>query len=67
MGTWAIRLWFRPCETSAPRSSGNFAAYEAQIGQAKHDLAHVNATIRLFTEPEKQRARYLRHTSRHKS
>ncbi|MEO0956892.1 MAG: hypothetical protein AAFY66_00195, partial [Pseudomonadota bacterium] len=34
-------------------------AYEAQITAAKHDLAHVNATIRLFTEPEKQRARYM--------
>ena len=38
---------------------GRIAAYEAQIAQAKHDLAHVNATLRLFTEPEKQRARYL--------
>jgi hypothetical protein len=38
---------------------GRISAYEAQIAQAKHDLAHVNATIRLFTEPEKQRARYL--------
>ena len=34
-------------------------AYEAQIAQARHDLAHVNATIRLFTEPEHQRARYM--------
>ena len=38
---------------------GRIAAYEAQIAQAKHDLAHVNATLRLLTEPEKQRARYL--------
>ena len=38
---------------------GRVAAYEAQIASAKHDLAHVNATIRLFTEPEKQRARYM--------
>ncbi len=38
---------------------GRITAYEAQIAQAKHDLAHINATIRLFTEPEKQRARYL--------
>ena len=38
---------------------GRIAAYEAQIAQARHDLAHVNATLRLFTEPEKQRARYL--------
>ena len=36
---------------------GRIAAYEAQIAQARHDLAHVNATIRLFTEPE--RARYM--------
>jgi hypothetical protein len=38
---------------------GRISAYEAQIAQAKHDLAHVNATIQLFTEPEKQRARYM--------
>ena len=38
---------------------GRISAYEAQIAQAKHDLAHVNATIRLFTEPEKQRARHM--------
>lgn len=38
---------------------GRIASYEAQIAQAKHDLAHVNATIRLFTDPELQRARYM--------
>ena len=38
---------------------GWIAAYEVQIAQARHDLAHVNATIRLFTEPEHQRARYM--------
>ena len=38
---------------------GRISAYEAQIAQARHDLAHVNATIRLFTEPEHQRARYM--------
>ena len=38
---------------------GRIAAYEAQIAQAKHDLAHINATIRLFTDPEKRRARYM--------
>ena len=38
---------------------GRIAAYEAQIAQARHDLAHVNATIRLFTEPEHERARYM--------
>ena len=38
---------------------GRITAYEAQIAQAKHDLAHVNATLRLFTDVEKQRARYV--------
>ncbi len=38
---------------------GQIAAYEARIAQAKHDLAHVNATLRLFTDVEKQRARYV--------
>lgn len=37
---------------------GRITAYEAQIEQAKHDLAHVNATLRLFTDVDKQRARY---------
>ena len=34
-------------------------AYEAQIAHAKHDLAHVNATIELFAAPEHRRARYI--------
>ena len=38
---------------------GRITACEAQIAQARHDLAHVSATIRLFTEPEHQRARYM--------
>ena len=38
---------------------GRIAVYEAQIAQARHDLAHVNATIRPFTEPEHERARYM--------
>ena len=38
---------------------GWITAYEAQIEQAKQDLAHVNATLRLFTDVEKQRARYV--------
>jgi hypothetical protein len=29
---------------------GQIATYEAQIAQAKHDLAHVNATIRMFPD-----------------
>lgn len=38
---------------------GRIRAYEAQIAQARHDLAHVNATIELFAAPERQRARYM--------
>jgi hypothetical protein len=38
---------------------GRIAAYQAQIAQAKHDLAHIDASIRLFTDPEHQRARYM--------
>lgn len=38
---------------------GRIRAYEAQIAAAKHDLAHVNATIELFASPERQRARYM--------
>ncbi len=38
---------------------GPIKAYEAQIVHAKHDLAHVNATIELFAVPERQRARYI--------
>jgi predicted DNA-binding protein (UPF0251 family) len=38
---------------------GQIAAYQAQIAQAKHDLAHVNATIRMFTDVECQRTRYV--------
>lgn len=38
---------------------GQIKAYEAQIAPARHDLAHVNATIELFAAPERQRARYI--------
>lgn len=38
---------------------GRIKAYETQIAQAKHDLAHVNATIKLFAASERQRARYM--------
>ncbi|AHD02662.1 hypothetical protein [Leisingera methylohalidivorans] len=34
-------------------------AHEAQIAQAKHNLAHFNATMEAFAAPERQRARYL--------
>ncbi len=38
---------------------GRISAYQSQIAQAKHDLAHINAAIRLFTDEEGQRVRYL--------
>jgi hypothetical protein len=38
---------------------GRITAYQAHIEQAKHDLAHINASIRLFTDPDQQRARYM--------
>lgn len=38
---------------------GRIRAYEAQIAQAKHDLAHLNATMELFAAPDRQRARYM--------
>jgi hypothetical protein len=38
---------------------GRIKAYEAQIAHAKHDLAHLNATIDFFATPERQRARYM--------
>ena len=38
---------------------GQIAAYQAQIAQAKHDLAHLSATIRMFTDVECQRTRYI--------
>lgn len=38
---------------------GRIRAYEAQIAHAKHDLAHLNATMELFAAPERQRARYM--------
>ncbi len=38
---------------------GRINAYQAQIAEAKHDLTHLNAAIRLFTDVDSQRARYL--------
>jgi hypothetical protein len=39
--------------------SGVIAAYQARIAQARHDLAHVNASIRLFEGGERNRAGYI--------
>ena len=39
--------------------SGAIAAYQARIAQARHDLAHINASIRLFEGGETNRAQYI--------
>jgi hypothetical protein len=39
--------------------SGAIAAYQARIAQARHDLAHINASIRLFESGEHNRAGYI--------
>lgn len=39
--------------------SGVIAAYQAQIAQARHGLAHVNAVIRLVEGREQERAQYI--------
>ena len=39
--------------------SGVIAAYLAKIAQAKHDLAHINASLRLFEGGEQERAQYI--------
>ena len=45
--------------------SGVIAAYLAKIAQAKHDLAHINASIRLFEGGDQERAQYIvSHSSR---
>src|ERR1044072_94432 len=39
--------------------SGVIAAYQAKIAQARHDLAHINAMIRLVEGGEQERAQYI--------
>jgi hypothetical protein len=39
--------------------SGVIAAYLVKIAQAKHDLAHINASICLFEGGEQERAQYI--------
>ena len=59
MGLMDEPLIIKALEDKRAEIHGWITAYEAQIAQAKHDLAHVNATLRLFTDVEKQRARYV--------
>jgi hypothetical protein len=39
--------------------SGAIAAYQAQIAQARHDLANISASIRFFESGERNRAGYI--------
>src|SRR5271168_5268648 len=39
--------------------AGAIATYQAQIAQARHDLAHINASIRLFESGERNRGGYI--------
>ncbi|HET7154157.1 MAG TPA: hypothetical protein VFI87_02195, partial [Hyphomicrobiaceae bacterium] len=39
--------------------SGVIAAYQAKIAQARHDLAHINAVVRLVEGGEQERAQYI--------
>ena len=39
-------------ETSATKLNGRLTSYERKIEAAKLDLAHVNATLRMFEAPE---------------
>ena len=39
--------------------SGVIAAYQAKIALARHDLAHINAVIRLVEGGEQERAQYI--------
>ena len=38
---------------------GAIRAYEAQIAQAKHDLAHINAAMKILEGTEKNRRAYI--------
>ncbi len=57
MGLMDEALIIKALQDKRAEIHGRITAYEPQIAQAKHDLAHVNATVRLFTDVEKQRAR----------
>lgn len=39
--------------------SGVIAAYQAKITQARHDLAHIDAVMRLVEGGEQERAQYI--------
>lgn len=39
--------------------SDTIAAYQAKIAQARHDLAHINASIRLIEGGERDCVQYI--------
>lgn len=39
--------------------TGAIAACQTRIAQVRHDLAHINASIRLFESGERSRAGYI--------
>jgi uncharacterized protein YydD (DUF2326 family) len=55
----ADQLIIKALQDKRAEIHGRISAYQAHIAEAKHDLAHINATIRLFTDEEGQRVRYL--------
>jgi hypothetical protein len=55
----ADQLIIKALQDKRAEIHGRIGAYQAQIAEAKHDLAHINASIRLFTDEEGQRVRYL--------
>ena len=55
----ADQLIIKALQDKRAEIHGRISAYQAQIAEAKHDLAHINASIRLFTDEEGQRVRYL--------
>ena len=55
----ADQLIIKALQDKRAEIHGRINAYQAQIAEAKHDLAHINASIRLFTHEEGQRVRYL--------
>ena len=56
---WKNRWSSKALRDKRAEIHGQIAVYQAQIAQVKHDVAHVNATIRMFTDVECQRTRYV--------
>lgn len=50
---------YRTLKHKRPKVNGWTAAYMAQIAQVKDDLAHINASIWLFSGPDRQRVTYV--------